>query len=161
MPIPIGTEVTASDTKGGERRTLWTVETYNAKVIMAYQQTDGAKGVRCIMASDEPLSGISHHSYTYQDKTVYYMSAVWLNVFYDVEPVIYGYGSTLSNTAGEIAWTMIYGEIHGGAEITVIWVRPEDEKELTDKFEISVDSPPIPPVSGGDSGGGGSSGGSW
>lgn len=42
---------------------------------------------------------------------------------------------------GRIAWTMIYGDISGGGDsqtITVKWNRPEDEKELTDTFNITV-----------------------
>lgn len=158
MPIPFSTQVAGKIFRPSrEEAVIATAASKNAKAVMSHQSSDG-QYLAVLFASDEQSQELNH-SFTWGDKTVYWGGTHYLNRYYDVHPVLYGYGySSLSDEKeGMIAWTLMYGTIHEGSEVTVKWNRPDDNEELTDSFEIEVRNP-FP--SGGSSSSGGSSGGS-
>lgn len=81
------------------------------------------------------------NSYTHDGKTVYYVrprhghGGGGINIL--VNPVVSDYGD--NDHDKEAAWTAIYGEISGGANIPVQWNRPYDAELLETSFTIFID----------------------
>lgn len=76
----------------------------------------------------------TNHTYTYNDKTVYY-GTVHSNFGYTVSDISLEDSPEIS---GEVAWTIVYGDIEGGSqEIPVQWYRPNGDR-LETSFEIEV-----------------------
>jgi hypothetical protein len=86
-------------------------------------------------------------SYTYDGKTAYYYNDIGVYYYYEDRPGAFYTcpinllqdSNFVPTKAGEVAWTMVYGEISGGSqEINVSWSRPGDGYLLTTAFEIEV-----------------------
>ena len=88
-----------------------------------------------IQESTSTIENNAH--YTYNGKTVYYYAGTGYygaSTYWDIEPIIVG-------NAGQIAWSMVYGEIieSGSQSIPVQYTVPESGNILSAEFDIHVE----------------------